>query len=252
MDRKGFRKKPEYIYWLGMMYFIAPFLTLYQFYLNVDRSTELLKQIIFSNFYLTEVFYSFTAGIAVLTVTKIGFFYFIGLGIYTLGKKAYNLYYNSIFEYPFDFVVLLFWFIVTSLFLFTALRIPYLNPKTRWWRQPPRYSHKMPGILIVDNTRIPITTLNFSKGGIFVLLDKDMAIDMGQAVDLEIDLIPEAKDFFKEGKFFTKATVVWCAKKDPSSRYGLGLQFIGQTLQEKRQLRRYARLLKRLHLHLGR
>ena len=132
MKRQGYRKKPKYIYYLGILYFIVPFITLYQFYLNVDYSLKLLGEIIFSNFFLSEVFLSFTAGIAVLTVSRIGFFYFIALSIYTLGMKIYNLHYHSLFEYPFDFVVILFWFITTMLFLFTALRIPYLNPKTRW------------------------------------------------------------------------------------------------------------------------
>ncbi len=266
MNRKGYRKKPKYIYILGILYFIVPFVTLYQFYLNTDHSFKLLKEIIFSDFYLSELFFSFTAGIAVLTVTKVGFFYFIALSIYTLGTKIYNLHYNSLFEYPFDLIVLLFWFSATLLFLFTALRIPYLNPKTRWWKQPPRYSHKMPGVLIVRSIRFPVVTLDFSKGGIFLRLDEERIVkdteleknlsyfprQIGQIIDLEINTIPEGSVLFKEGKFLSRARVVWHAKEDGSPRYGLGLQFIDQSPHERKQLIRYTKLLKRLHLHLER
>ena len=266
MTRKGYKKKPKYIYFLGIFYFIVPLITLYQFYQNVDYSFKLLREIIFSQFYLSEIFFSFTAGIAILTVRRIGFFYFIALSIYTIAIKIYNLQYNSLFEYPLDFIVILFWFTTTILFVFTAMRIPYLNPKTRWWKQPPRYSHKMPGILMVNTIKLPVIVLNFSTGGVFLKLDeerikKDISLKnnlsyfpqhMNQIVDLEINVISEARKILEKLKFFSRAKVVWRTKEDSPYKYGLGLQFINQSNETKKQLRRYARLLKSLGFKLER
>jgi hypothetical protein len=265
MKLKGYRKKPKYIYFLGILYFLIPFITLYQFFLSVGQSFDLVKELIFSKFYLLEVFFAFTAGIAVLAVTKIGFFYFIAISIYTIGVKVYNLQCYSFMEYPFDCLIILGLFIVTSLFLFTNLRIPYLNPKIRWWRQPPRYSHQMQGVLTVAGEEFPVITLNLSLGGVFIELDeeniKDISIkekflvylhNKGRVVDLKIDMIPEGREIFQEQKLLRRARVVWYLEKDETYKTGLGLQFIGQSSKEKRKLKRYIKLIKLLQLDLRR
>lgn len=265
MKPRGYRKKPAYIYYLGMFYFLIPFITLCQFFLNVGYSGELLKELISSKFYLLEVFFAVTAGIAVLAVTRAGFFYFIAISVYTLGMKAYNLQYYSFLEYPWDCVGTIGLFVLTSLFLFTGLRIPYLNPRARWWRQPPRYSHQMPGILKTGGEEFPVITLNLSLGGIFLELDEDKIKDSGikerflsclhnrgSVVDLQIAVIPQSGEIFEQQKLVTGARVVWYSEKSDMDKSGLGLQFIGQSIKERRRLKRYIKLLKLLHLDLER
>ena len=124
----------------------------------------------------------------------------------------------------------------------------------------------MPGILALGNIKFPVVTLNFSAGGIFLKLDENKIIkdtelerdlpnfphQIGRVVDLEIDVIAEARGLFKQQKFFTRAKVVWCPKEDSPYKYGLGLQFIDQSAQAKKQLKRYAHLLKSAHLDLKR
>ena len=251
--RKGYRKKPKYIYLIALFYFSVPLLTLWQFAMNVDYSWNLLEKIISSKFYLVEFCLSFTAGMAVLSVTRAGFFYLIFLSAYTLGIKIQNLNYNALFEYPLDFVVLFFWFMMTILFVFTALRVPFLNPDTRWWRQPPRYSHKMPGKLIVNGREFPMVTLNISAGGMFVTLDENAVKEVftiGQSVALDVGMIPEAARLFKDCALKVSAKVAWLSQEDDPNKRGLGLEFIALTRQDKKKLKGYTHLLKSLKLDL--
>jgi hypothetical protein len=261
INRVGYRRKPRYIILFAIFYFLIPFLSLYQFYQTVDGSPELLRQIALSRFFLSEIFFSVTAGIAILMVNRVGFIYFIALSLYTVGVKIHNLQYNALFEYPFDLLVILFWFITTALLLFTTMRVPYLNPKTRWWKQATRYKQKMSGCLKVGQWRFPIVVVDYSVTGALVRLDGDKAREdaiseedlahfpsqVNQVVDLEIVVISEARQLFDEGKFVSQANVVWCAREGSDGRYGLGLQYLKQSRKMTRQLKRYARLLASLH-----
>src|SRR3989338_2093504 len=114
----GYRKKPAWIYWISALYFISPLLILWQFYTKLDYSLPFLKQILLSHFFLMELFGAWSAAAAILIVSRISFVYYLALSFYTIGVKIYNLRFNALFEYPFDFIVLAFWFGITILFLF--------------------------------------------------------------------------------------------------------------------------------------
>ncbi len=264
MPRTGYRKKPAYIYWISLFYFLVPFLTLLQFSLKVNFDPLLLKEFAFSDYYLSELILSFSAAAAVLSVTRVGFVYLILLNLSTLGVKIYNLQSRVLFEYPIDFVVVLFLFTMTILFLFTAVRAPFLNPDMRWWKQPPRYSVLMPGVLIVNGLEFPVVTLNISHEGMALKLDEEkwMASEhseerlaaypknLGNVVELKIRVVSEAVSLFNDPLFKTPAQVVWCPAKDSPLTYGLGLKFLFADSKSRQQIKSYLKLLKVLHLEL--
>lgn len=157
---------------ISALYFLSPLLILAQFYVKVDHSLPFLRQIMVSDFFLTELFGAWSAALAILIVSRISFVYYLALSFYTIGVKLYNLRFNSLFEYPFDFVVLAFWFIITLLFLFTTLKVPYLNPQARWWTQAKRLTSFALGAITARDIRFPIVTLNISSTGLFVKLDE--------------------------------------------------------------------------------
>ncbi len=168
----GYRKKPAWIYVISTLYFLSPLLILAQFYVKVDHSLPFLRQIMVSDFFLMELFGAWSAALAILIVSRISFLYYLTLSFYTIGVKLYNLRFNSLFEYPFDFIVLAFWFLITLLFLFTTLKVPYLNPQARWWTQPKRLTSFALGTIMARGIKFPIVTLNISSTGLFVKLDE--------------------------------------------------------------------------------
>ena len=254
-QRKGYQKKPKYIYWLSLLYFVIPFVSLYQLYLNVDQSIPLLKKIFFSQFFLLESFLSFSAGLAVLLVNKLGFLYVLALSFYAMSLKIYHLQTAYLFESPIDFIVALFWFVTTILLLFTAIRIPFLNPNQRWWQQPPRYAHQMKGYLRYQNYLFAVTTLNISLGGLFVKIDESKSsngdpypFSLGKITNVEINTVEESKGIFSKRKITAPAKIVWCSKKENAGQYGMGLQFVECSNDFKARIKKYIELLKSLRL----
>ena len=287
MDQKipGYRKKPVWIYLIAFFYFVLPIITLYQFWQHVDHVPELLKPILFSNFFLFDVFASVTAGVAVMIVSRWTFLYFVSLSFYTICVRIHNLRFNALFEYPFDFIVIAFWFGVTILFLFTTLKVPYLNPKTRWWTQPRRFTFFALGAVSYKGVKFPIVTLNFSGGGAFLKLDqramstaknegagfeekrKQVALGrllltsaeieearrhldayperLGEKILVQIQTLEAAKEMFPKEILETAAEIVWIPKAGTRYRYAMGIRFIGQSSSDKKNLKRYMKLLKR-------
>ena len=152
----GYRKKPFAIYLFASIYFLLPLMSLIQFGMDLDGSGSHLQEILFSQAFLWEVFLSFSAAWALVSVTRIGFFYFIGLSLYAVGVKLYHLKTHNLFEYPADLVITLFWLGTSLVLIFSTLRIPYLNPNVKWWTQPPRYAHFRPGILLAQAGTFPV------------------------------------------------------------------------------------------------
>jgi hypothetical protein len=249
---QGYRKKPTWIYGIAAVYFLLPVLSLWQFFVQLDYSPPLLKEILFSNFFLVELFCSVTAGIAVLIVSRLSFFYLILLSVYTMVFKLYHLRTHAFLEHPVDLIVVLVWFGITSLFLFTALKIPYLNPKTRWWKQDRRFSFMSPGTILFDKTDLPVMVLNLSKGGAFVRLDEGLKPDtslfpkkLGEELSVQIKVLPSAESLFEKGILKSRAKVVWIARPDTDYRHSLGLQFLNQAKPEKKALIKYLELVKK-------
>ncbi len=71
-----------------------------------------------------------------------------------------------------ELMVMILWLWVSAVMLVSTLRIPYLNPRTRWWKQQERYVEILKGILLCQEIKFPIVALNVSEGGIFVKLDE--------------------------------------------------------------------------------
>lgn len=163
---------PAWIQALAAAYLILPLLTLIQLGFKVHFSLPLLGRILTSEYFMSELVCSVTAAAAVYLVTPWSFIYLICLSIYAIGMKLGSVYHFGAGEVPLETAVLLFWFTSTLLLVSSALRIPYLNPRLQWWKQPARYGIFKKGILYFKGIRFPVVTLNLSSGGVFLRLDE--------------------------------------------------------------------------------
>ncbi len=252
---RGYRKKPGIIYAIGAVYLILPLLTLFQIARALDFSPSLIIQAVVSSYYLTEVFCAVTAAAAVLAVSRLSFFYLLGLGAYAVGIKASSFLNDPTSALsPIDFFALCFWLAVTLLFLFSTLRIPYLYPQTRWWKRPPRYSLETPSLLAVDHLQFPVLTLNLSGGGAYIrsapLVQSMVGFPnrLGTRACLELRIHKDASDIFGEDVFKQNVEVAWVSKSKDIYRYGLGLKFVGQSGGDLKKLNAYFKFLRQAGL----
>lgn len=167
----GYRKKPAEILFIACLFIFLPVMSLFQYALQVDELKALLS-IINSKPFLIELFCSWSAAIALLIVTKTSFVYFMGLSVYAIILKFMHFQPGNLLLSFLDILITLVWFSTAIALFFTTLKTPYLNPKTRWWTQPPRYPHFLGGEMIYEGISFPIVTLNFSETGLFAKLDE--------------------------------------------------------------------------------
>jgi len=108
---------------------------------------------------------------------------------------------------------------------------PYFNPKIRWWERPARHKILLSVKLLVSGEPVVGQILDVSKTGCF--LDTAAALSAGDIVEMDLE--------FKEFKFETQAKVI---RKSMNPR-GVGLMFVDSTIENKREIRRIIKDLKR-------
>ncbi len=98
-------------------------------------------------------------------------------------------------------------------FISHAIRVPYFNPRVRWWEQTSRFQHSLP----VKLNGVECSTYDLSREGAFVAQSESLALTAGQTVTLEIQLDQET--------IRGSATVRWVNEKKDKYPAGYGIQF---------------------------
>ncbi len=168
----GYRKKPWLISFFSVVYLLLPVITILQYCSATGNNFGALKTILGSEAFISEWVVSWLAAAALYVVTTPSFMLFILLSCYVIFQKFSNLGEAAIDASFADFVLMALWLWISCVLVITTLRIPYLNPKSRWWRQPSRYFAVLRGVLIHQTIHFPIVVLNVCRTGVFIKLDE--------------------------------------------------------------------------------
>ena len=189
---------------------------------------------------------SWSAAAAVFVVSRLSFAYFIGLSGYVLATRIWRLIAYPYLETPMSFFVTAVWFSIVAYVLLSSLRLPYLNPKLRWWTRPLRITMYRDAAILYQGTKVPVAVLNLSKGGAFVRMDEQAAGSrpvpqrLGETCEVTITLIPSQTDAEPE-PFASSAQLVWKGAPDTPYRNGMGIKFISLGRAKRRQLKCFLR-----------
>jgi len=176
-----------------------------------------------------------------------------GFAIYAMKKWSYPIFlvamlwgfyvnYDTWHNYPqlFPLTLLIFIYVVNtaivSYFLIPAVRMVYFNPRLRWWESKPRYrlgvsSH----VKRSEGSQFDCEIGNISEGGVF------LATAAGAVnTDEEIRLVFE----FYQLDFDLPAKVMYLGAVD--GRMGCGVQFVGLTREQTRQVKKLVNALELL------
>lgn len=273
----GYRRKPKWIYVIPCIYLLFPIILLVQIFSENPVLGKL--QILFAQpTLMLDVFCSVSAALCVLIVSRYSLVYLVGLTVYFVGFKAFQLYVGG-WETSFELSVVAFWFAAPLLFLTTTLRVPYFYPEARWWKRLSRFAHKTRGTIYFSDLKFPVVMMDFSKGGAFVKLDRRLfnagAEDhreqrddqvsplhpflsseerivanrsvekfpkKNEIVRIVIKTSPALDSPYMNGLFEAQALVVWSTKAVDPMQHGLGLKFIGLSFGERLKLRKYLKL----------
>ena len=108
---------------------------------------------------------------------------------------------------------------------------PYFNPKIRWWERPSRHRVAMTATILVSGQPVVSQLLDVSSTGCF--LDSPASLNAGDVVSMDLQ--------FKEFKFESPARVI----RNSSNPKGVGLMFVDSTTENKREIKRIIKDLKR-------
>ncbi len=272
-DVTGYRKKPQWIFWLTWLYLVLPFFSRFAFWYR------------HRGFVADELFYldwliSWSGATAVFVVTRFSIHIFAVLSGIMMALQyfaASSGWIDPVVGYGTFWI----WCFTALLLIFTPAERPYLYPQTRWWLQPDRYSHVMLGVLEYQTVRFPVVILNICRDGIFLKLDQRQPggrtqelshqesaerrnapfkahplmsaaesadaftqlnaypSQIGREVILELAPNLELIGGFKSHILTSQAAVVWTALPRGFYRYGLGLKFIRQSKMQKQEWEDY-------------
>jgi hypothetical protein len=108
---------------------------------------------------------------------------------------------------------------------------PYFNPKIRWWERPDRFRVEMQATLLVGGQNVSSQILDVSSTGCF--LDTEALLTPGDIVSMGLT--------FKEYKFESPVKVI----RNSSQPKGVGLMYVDSTPENKREIKRIIRDLKK-------
>jgi hypothetical protein len=239
----GYRKKPFAIALISIGFLLIPVALGTQMFFLSGRSWRVLAAVLTSPYFLQEWVLSWSAAGAVFIVSRWSFAYFLILSGTILTRRFFHLWVNPDLETPFSVGVTCFWFAVVLYFFASSLRVPYLNPRLRWWTRPPRIPIRREATVVYHGTPIPAVILNLSEGGVFLRLDEAVAQgrkiprQLGEEFDLRMALMPGGRPGSPPEPFESRAQLVWMPKPDSPYRYGMGLRFTALSKGQRQRLR---------------
>ena len=241
----GYKKKPASITVIAVIFLLLPLPVLCEALLRSGASSDVLRGLLSSRYFLREWALSWSAAAAVYIVSRWSFAYFIALSGMVLAERLSHVARHPDLENPLSALMTGIWFAVVGFVLLSSLRLPYLNPKLRWWTRPPRMALGRHAAIIHQGTPIPAIVLNLSRGGAFVKLDASAAArrhfpqQLGASCALSMPLGSPEPASKSAPPVSLPAQLVWMAKPGSPYRSGVGIKFTSLSPQQQRQLRRF-------------
>lgn len=272
----GYRRKPKWMYIVPCVYLLFPLTIVIQLF-RANPMVSSMQTFLTQPTLMLDIFCSVSAALCILIVSRYSLIYLVGLTVYFVGFKLFQLYVGG-WSTSFELSIVAFWFAAPLLFLTTTLRLPYFYPEARWWKRPPRVSHNTRGTLYFNGVKFPVIMMDFSYGGAFVKLDKRLYNEnsgdgdqrrertevhhpfmtaeekiiahkslnkypcTNESVHLVMKTAPGLDSPYKGELFEAEANVVWSTKAVDPMQHGLGLKFTGMSFKEKLKLKRYLKL----------
>lgn len=242
---RGYQKKPLAISAIAAIFFCLPGLLLLQVWMLSGGSWRAMAEVTRSGYFVNEWWMAWSAAAAVWIVSRWTFLYFLGLSAYALIAKTNHLLTHPHLESPLSLLVTACWLAATVWFLVSSLKLPYLNPKLRWWTRPTRVAMCRDAMLRYRGSPLPVTVSNLSRRGAFVRF-KDTALralpqQLGDTCVLTVSLIRRGRSNVKPWRFHAPVEVVWRAAPDSPYRDGMGLRFVSLSRPQRWQLQRFLR-----------
>lgn len=244
---RGYQKKPLAIAVIAAIFFCLPGLLLLQVWMLSGGSWRAMLEVARSGYFVNEWWMAWSAAAAVWIVSRWTFIYFLGLSAYVLIAKTSALLTHPHLETPLSLLVTACWLGATVWFLVSSLKMPYLNPKLRWWTRPMRVTTCREAMLRYRGSPLPVTVLNLSLRGAFVrfketaLRTRVLPQRLGDTCVLTASLIRRGRSHVKPWRFHAPVEVVWRATPDSPYRDGMGLRFVSLSRPQRWQLRRFLR-----------
>jgi hypothetical protein len=168
----GYRQKPKLIYLVAVLLMLTPFG-------NLIWSLKALKV---SNWYHPSVWFYWSQYVQWPTWILLGLIFASGLSLlfvrkwswtFSLVTMAIITIYDIVMWHEFRMmgtaavVAMIVCTLGFSAFMFfTEFRVPYLNPRVRWWETSPRYRVDLP--VVLNKTDSPATLVDISRTGLLI------------------------------------------------------------------------------------
>jgi hypothetical protein len=250
----GYKLKPVSITVMAVMFALLPLVVLVEAVIRVGASLETLRAVLGSRYFLQEWGLSWSAAAAVYIVSRWSFAYLLALSGYVITTRLAHLISHPQLETPLSVLITSIWLVTVSVVVGSSLRLPYLNPKLRWWTRPPRTPLCREVALRYQDTALPAVVLNLSRGGAFVKLKEHATAHhafpdrLGVACELTMQLSPgTAWTDLAPPRLTLPAKVAWMATPGSPYHNGVGLQFTSLSCAQRRLLHHVLRHAPRTH-----
>lgn len=231
---EGYKKKPVLIEVFALLYLLNPIGNLlFVWFLNSQYSftevmgmlLELLKRgnvifILMLIFWLSAI----PLSIGLYRVRLWAWYYFI---IHSTGMFVLSMFGSGHFRISYATIVNLLFLLPIGYFISKEIRVPYFNPRMRWWEQSTRFLHD---VKLKISGKV-CTTYDFSENGAFISDDNAGSLSIGETVPAEIDLEKTIINCF--------ADIRWINLKKSRYPVGYGIKFEKINPKDRTTLRNY-------------
>ncbi len=275
-------KKPEWIYFLFVIFLLLPSFTLLQLYLAGHAFSTIIKSYIF----LIDWLSCWMAALAIYHLSRTSVKFFCILASVMLVTKFCESFYEGM-EPGIGYWLAVIWVLAVTMLRLTLIRTPYLYPDSKWWKISRSSGHVMLGVLFYQGVKFPIITLQIFRTGVFIKLDERLMSEMtfpenaviaserrrkkiernplmdehelkmararlatypdeiGQSAILQ--LIPSSEVTLEKdrGTMTFKSQVAWSDDIESPYHFSLGLELLFQSQKEETNWRSYLKKLKK-------
>ncbi|MCP4756235.1 MAG: PilZ domain-containing protein, partial [Proteobacteria bacterium] len=113
------------------------------------------------------------------------------------------------------------------------IRIPFFNPKTRWWKQDKRFLVSLDMVVKNKEHEISGKTYDLARRGVFMISDEP--VEMNERFEIRMKAPGEKTEIEGEGK------VVWINEGKAELPIGFGINFLFMELPGSRLVRRFVK-----------
>ncbi len=234
---EGYRKKPFLISLFSILYLINPIYNLLLVLLNKGTFSQnwqsllyLLSQgnvIIWLNVFLWISAIPLAVGL--FFVKRWAWYYFLFHSTSMILISLFNA--NASFQPSRSTLVNLLILIPIGYFLRKEIRIPYFNPRVRWWQQAKRLKHSVH--LSIHGHELK--TYDLSDTGAFIATDQHEHFEPKKQYPATL--------IYGDQTVEMNAVVHWINPKDGEYPQGIGVAFTNLSSGTKRKIRRYINAL---------